>query len=83
MNIIEDVTHPGPENGAWVVKEGRHVRVIEVDGSPIGNFACFNANKFDERFSQARAKVAQRTFPSTRGNHLYPPALLASGPLPV
>ena len=52
MNIIEDVTHPGPENGAWVVKAGRQVRVIEVDGSPIGEFVWFNANKFDERFAR-------------------------------
>ena len=82
MNIIEDATHPRPENGTWVVKEGRHVRVIEVDGSPIGEFVWFNANKFDERFSQARAKVAQRTFLSTRGNHLYPPGTTGERPAP-
>ena len=44
MNIIEGVTHPGPENGTWVVKEGRHVRVIEVDGSPKRTFLSTRGN---------------------------------------
>ena len=75
MNIIEDGTHPGPENGIWMIKEGRQIRGIEVDDIPIGEFVCFNANKLDERFGQACAKVTQRTFPSTRGNHLYAPRI--------
>ena len=82
MNIIEDATHPRPENGTWVVKAGRQVRVIEVDSTPMGEFVCFNANKFDERFSQARAKVAQRRFLSTRGKHLYAPGTTGERPAP-
>ena len=62
MNIIEDVTLPGREGGAWVVEKGRHIRIIDVEGGPIGDFVCFNADKLSERFSQARTKANQGKF---------------------
>jgi uncharacterized protein YcgI (DUF1989 family) len=71
VNIIEDVTLPGREGGAWVVEKGQHIRVIEVDGGAIGDFVCFNADKLSERFSQARTKANQGKFLLKPGDHLY------------
>ncbi len=62
MNIVEDVTLPGREGGAWLVEKGRHIRIIDVEGGPIGDFVCFNADKLSERFSQARTKANQGKF---------------------
>ena len=76
MNVIEGVALPGPDNGARVAERGRHLHVIDVEGGPTGEFAFFdaNANGFDERFGQARAKVTQRKFVITKGNHLCDPS---------
>ena len=76
MNVIEGVASSGPDNGAWVAERGRQVHAIDVEGGPIGEFAFFdaNANRFDERFDRPRAKVAQRKFVITRGNHLCDPS---------
>lgn len=71
INIIEDVTLAGREGGAWLLKEGQHIRVIDVEGGPIGDFVCFNANKLSERFSQARTKANQGKFLLAVGDHLY------------
>jgi uncharacterized protein YcgI (DUF1989 family) len=71
VNIIEDVTLPGREGGAWVVEKGQHIRVIEVEGGAIGDFVCFNADKLSERFSQARTKANQGRFLLKPGDHLY------------
>ena len=71
MNILEDVTLPGREGGCWIVKEGQHIRIIDVEGGPIGDFVCFNANNFNERFSQARTKANQGKFMVSTGDHLY------------
>ncbi len=71
MNIIEDVTLPGRDGGAWVVRQGQHIRVIDVDGGAIGDFVCFNADDPTERFSQARTKANQGKFLISTGDHLY------------
>ena len=71
MNIIEDVTLPGREGGAWTLKQGQHIRIIDVEGGPIGDFVCFNANNLSERFSQARTKANQGKFILSEGDHLY------------
>ena len=71
MNIVEDVTLPGREGGAWLVEKGRHIRVIDVEGGAIGDFVCFNADKLTERFSQARTKANQGKFLLSPGDHLY------------
>ena len=51
MNVLEEVIIPGREGGAWLVKEGQHIRVIDVEGGPVADFVCFNANNLDERLS--------------------------------
>jgi len=71
MNIIEDVTLPGRGGGAWTVKQGQHIRIIDVEGGPIGDFVCFNANDLTEKFSQARTKANQGKFLLSEGDHLY------------
>lgn len=71
MNLIEDITLPGRQGGAWVVKTGQHIRIIEVEGGAIGDFVCFNANSLSERFSQARTKANQGKFLLKPGDHLY------------
>ena len=48
MNIIKDVMLPGRKGGAWVVEKGHHIRIIDVEGGPIGDFVCFNADKLSE-----------------------------------
>lgn len=71
MRILEEVTVPGRQGGAWVVKRGQHIRVTDVEGGPVADFVCFNANNLDERFSQARTKANQGKFLVTKGDHLY------------
>ena len=71
MNILEDVTLPGREGGAWIVRKGQHIRVIDVEGGPIGDFVCFNANDLTERFSQARTRTNHGKFLLSEGDHLY------------
>ena len=71
MNILEDVTLPGREGGAWVVRKEQHIRVIDVEGGPIGDFVCFNANDLTERFSQARTRTNHGKFLLSEGDHLY------------
>lgn len=71
MKSVEEVTLPGREGGAWVVKRGQHIRVIDLEGGAIGDFVCFNANRLSERFSQARTKANQGKFLLSVGDHLY------------
>ena len=73
MNIIENAPLPGPDHGARVIREGRHIRVIDVEVSPIGEFACFHANRFGERLGHPRARVTKRKLLISRGNHLHAP----------
>ncbi|MBZ0215743.1 MAG: urea carboxylase-associated family protein [Fimbriimonadaceae bacterium] len=71
MKILEDVTLPGREGGAWLVRKDQHIRILEVEGGAIGDFVCFNANQLSERFSQARTKANQGKFLLSPGDHLY------------
>jgi len=71
MKIIKEQHLPARTGGAWVVKKGQHIRVIEVEGGQIGDFVSFNANNLRERFSQARTKANQGKFLISTGDHLY------------
>ena len=71
MKILKEQEIPARSGGAWVVKKGQHIRVIEVKGGQIGDFVCFNANNLRERFSQARTKANQGKFLISTGDHLY------------
>ncbi len=71
MNVFEDITLPGRQGGAWTVRKGQHIRVIDVEGGPIGDFVCFNANDLTERFSQARTRTNHGKFLLSEGDHLY------------
>ncbi len=71
MKILTEEVVPARKGGAWMVKKGKHIRVIEVDGGQIGDFVCFNANNLKERFSQARTKADQGKILVTTGDHLY------------
>lgn len=57
--VIAESFIPGRSGGAWLVRKDQHLRVIDVAGSAIGDFVCFNADKLNERFSQARTKANQ------------------------
>ena len=70
-NDLHDDHIPGREGGAWIVKEGQHIRIEDAEGGPIGDFVCFNADDLDERFSQARTKANQGKFMLSVGDHLY------------
>src|SRR5262249_3513206 len=69
--MIADDFIPAREGGAWLVKRGQHIRVIDVEGGQICDFLCFNADRLDERFSQARTKANQGKFTISTGDHLY------------
>jgi uncharacterized protein YcgI (DUF1989 family) len=69
--MIADDLIPARQGGAWLVKRGQHVRVIDVEGGQICDFVCFNADKLAERFSQARTKANQGKFTISTGDHLY------------
>ena len=71
MNILHDDLIPGRDGGAWKVKEGQHIKVIDVDGGSICDFVSFNAHKLKERFSQARTKANQGKILVSTGDHLY------------
>jgi uncharacterized protein len=71
MKILTDETLPGRGGGAWKVRAGQRIRVIDVDGGGLGDFVCFNADKLKERFSQARTKANQGKLLITKGDHLY------------
>lgn len=71
MKMLKDQEIPARTGGAWVVKKGQHIRVIDVEGGQIGDFVCFNANNLRERFSQARTKANQGKFLISTGDHLY------------
>jgi len=66
-----DVVVPARAGGAWVVRQGQHIRVSEIEGGSIGDLVCFNANNLRERFSQARTKCNQGRLLITKGHHLY------------
>ena len=71
MKTIAQTNLPGRTGGAWIVRAGQRIRVIDVDGGGLGDFVCFNANKLKERFSQARTKANQGKLLITKGDHLY------------
>jgi uncharacterized protein YcgI (DUF1989 family) len=71
MKVIADDSLPGRGGGAWMVRQGQRIRVIDVDGGAIGDWVCFNANKLSERFSQARTKANQGKLLISTGDHLY------------
>jgi uncharacterized protein len=70
MKILQEATIPGREGGAWLVRRGQHIRVTDLEGGPVADFVCFNANNLNERFSQARTKANQGKFLITKGDHL-------------
>ena len=69
--IIIDAPIPARSGGAWVVRRGQRIRVIDVEGQAICDFVCFNANNPRERFSQARTKADQGRFAIGAGQRLY------------
>ena len=71
MKTVTDVTIPGREGGAWVVKQGQHIRLTDIEGSGLGDFVCFDANNLRDRFSQARTKSNQGRLMVSKGDHLY------------
>ena len=71
MKMLKDQEVPARSGGAWLLKKGQHIRVIDVEGGQIGDFVCFNANNLRERFSQARTKANQGKFLISTGDHLY------------
>lgn len=71
MKTIADDSLPGRTGGAWIVRQGQRVRVIDIDGGAIGDWVCFNAHNLGERFSQARTKANQGKLLISKGDHLY------------
>jgi uncharacterized protein YcgI (DUF1989 family) len=71
MKILQEATIPGREGGAWLVRRGQHIRVIDLEGGPVADFVCFNANNLNERFSQARTKANQGKFLITKGDNSH------------
>lgn len=69
--MIADDLIQARNGGAWVVKAGQRIRVIDVEGAAICDFVCFNAKNLRERFSQARTKADQGRFSITKGHRLY------------
>jgi uncharacterized protein len=68
--IVDDLI-PARKGGAWVVKKGQRIRVIDVEGAAICDFVCFNADNLRERLSQARTKADQGKFAIGLGDRLY------------
>src|ERR1700736_1397704 len=69
--MIADEPIPARHGGAWLVKPGQHIRIIDIEGGQICDFVCFNADRLSERFSQARTKANQGKFMISTGDHLY------------
>jgi len=42
-NDLHDDHIPGREGGAWIVKEGQHIRIEDAEGGPLGvpPFGCY------------------------------------------
>ena len=71
MKVIAESSVPGRSGGAWLVRKGQRLRVIDLAGGAIGDFVCFNADKLNERFSQARTKSNQGKMLLSTGDRLY------------
>lgn len=71
MQLIKEDKLPGRGGGAWTVKKGQYLKIIDVTGGAIGDFVCFNADKLSERFSQARTKANQGKILISKGDKLY------------
>lgn len=71
MKVVQEQHLPGRGGGAWTVRAGQHIRVVDVDGGAIGDFVCFDAGNNRERFSQARTKANQAKIFLTVGDKLY------------
>ncbi|MBI2881141.1 MAG: urea carboxylase-associated family protein [Candidatus Tectomicrobia bacterium] len=71
MNILKDETLPARGGGAWILKKGQRIRVIDMEGEQIGDFVAFNAANLRERFNQARTRSNSGKFLISTGDHLY------------
>ncbi len=71
MKVVIDQTLPGRDGYAWIVRQGQHLRITDVDGGGLGDFVCFNAKNLNERFSQARTKANQGKLLISKGDHLF------------
>lgn len=71
MKVLQEDALPGRGGGAWTVKAGQFIRVIDVDGGAIGDFVCWDANNIRDRLSQARTKANQGKIMLTIGDKLY------------
>jgi uncharacterized protein YcgI (DUF1989 family) len=71
MNVLKDETIPARRGGAWIVKKGRRIRFIDVEGGQIGDLVLFNANDLSERFNQSRTRSNPGKYLISTGDHLY------------
>lgn len=61
-----------PKSGMSLsVKKGEIVRIIDVEGYQVADFVCFNANNYNEFFSQANTRVNNGTVRISTGALLY------------
>lgn len=56
---------------ALVVKRGSIVRVIDIEGSQVADFVCFNETNHSEYFSQAKTRINNGRIRISDGDRLF------------
>lgn len=62
---------PPQASMAFVVKRGSIIRVIDLEGSQVSDFVCFNAHDHSEYFSQAKTRLNNGRVKITEGDRLF------------
>jgi uncharacterized protein YcgI (DUF1989 family) len=80
--IIQQIEVPPMSARAFTVARGQRVRIIDVAGGQPGDLVAFHAHDLQERFSQARTRVENRTCRIGAGHQLWtnaqPPRVMLS-----
>ena len=62
---------PPKSSIAFVVKRGSIVRIIDIEGSQVADFVCFNESNYIEFFSQAKTRINNGRVRISEGDRLF------------
>jgi hypothetical protein len=71
MQEAERTIIPPKSARAFIVGRGSTIRVIDLEGSQVADFVCFNADDYSEHFSQAKTRANNGRVRISEGDGLY------------